>query len=292
MYSKILVALDGARLAEGILPYVRRLAPALKAQVEFVHVSDPTQPASASQPLVYLEKIATSFAGIAETRCTVDRGNPARQIIELATAQPNTLIAMATHGFSGAKRWLLGSVAEKVVRAATNDLLLVRPAEDNIDGSAELETLLVPLDGSQLAEQALPGAAELARQLNLAVVLVRVTKHFYTAPPEAFVPLFGANYPNLKQLRDEDRADAYKYLVEQVAALRARGVSEVKPVLMESGVEGAAVELIELIAHTAKPIIALTTHGTSGFGPWLIGSVTERVVRHANAPVLVLRPQS
>jgi nucleotide-binding universal stress UspA family protein len=292
MYSKILVALDGARLAEGILPHVRWLAPAFRSRLEFVHVIAPSQSAADSQLLKYLEKTAASFADIGVTRCTVDRGNPAEQIIALAAAESDTLIAMATHGYSAARRWLLGSVAEKVLRAAQNDLLVVRPAEDKIAGSAEFETLIVPLDGSPLAEQALPAAAEIARQFNLAVIVVRVTKHFYTAPPEAYLPLFGANYPNLKQLRDEDHAEANKYLHGQVVRLRDLGINDVKPVLMESGVEGAAAELIGLISRTAKPLAVMTTHGASGVGRWLIGSVTERVVRHGNIPVLAIRSRS
>ena len=96
-------------------------------------------------------------------KCTIEAGNPAEVIINMVTAEPETLVAMATHGYSGAARWLLGSVAEKVLRALTSDVLLVRPQAANRDGSAELKTALVPLDYSQPAEMALPTVSELAQ---------------------------------------------------------------------------------------------------------------------------------
>ncbi len=86
----------------------------------------------------YLNEIAKSFHGI-KVKCTVVRGTPEEAIIEKAETDKNTLIAMATHGRSGVQRWLLGSVAEKVLRAPTNPMLLVRASEEgNSEGEAPL----------------------------------------------------------------------------------------------------------------------------------------------------------
>src|SRR3970040_1115257 len=118
MYKRILVPLDGSELSAGILPYVRWLAPALKAPVELLHVNDPARLARNSPPMQrggYLEKVAASFPGGAGVTCTIVPGNPAEIIINMASAEPGTLVTMATHGYSGAMRWLLGSVAEKVL---------------------------------------------------------------------------------------------------------------------------------------------------------------------------------
>jgi len=292
VYSRVLVTLDGSNFSQGILPYVRCVAPALKAAVELLHINDPTQLTPYSLPpqaAEYLEKIATTFAEPANIKCTCEMGKPADRIVDLAAVQPKTLIAMATHGYSGAKRWLLGSVSERVLHAAKNDLLIVRPAEGDTSGMAELKTMLVPLDGSQLAEKVLPTVAELALKLNLEVVLVRVVKHFYTAPPEAFLPVFGANFPNLKRLRQDALDEANKYLVEKMAALRALGLTQVSLLLMESGVDGAAAEIVDLAKKTPSPLVVMSSHGESGVGRWLIGSVTERVVRYSGQPVLVVR---
>ena len=132
MYSKILIPLDGSNFAEAVLPYARALALGLRIPVDLLYVNDPKElpvcaPFMANQ---YLTRIGESFGGAVGS--IVQTGHTAATIVEVAAAQPETLIAMATHGYSGAKRWLLGSVAEKVLRAAANHVLLVRPANGAI----------------------------------------------------------------------------------------------------------------------------------------------------------------
>jgi nucleotide-binding universal stress UspA family protein len=293
MYNRILVPLDGSKLSAGVLPYVRWLAAALKIPMELLHVNDPARLAPYSPPMQrgdYLEKIAASCSAITNVRCTIELGNPAEVIINMASAEPGVLVAMATHGYSGAARWLLGSVAEKVLRALTSDLLLVRPQGANGSGEVELKTVLVPLDCSQPAEKVLPTVSELANLLDLKVQLVHVTKHVYTGPPDAFLPVFGA-IPNLKELWERDKAAAQKYLMEKVEQLRAQGLANLSSIVIEGGVDGAAAEIIDFAQNISGSLIAMTSQGQSGIGQWLIGSVTERVVCHSRTPVLVVRPQ-
>jgi nucleotide-binding universal stress UspA family protein len=295
MYEKILIPLDGSALSETVLAYTKWFAQALQVSVELLHVNDPTQLAPFSPPLQgneYLKKIAASFPGVPDIKCTVELGNPADTIVDIAAAEPATLIAMATHGYSGAKRWLLGSVAEKVLRGAKNDLLLLRSLNGTSRGSGEFETILAPLDTSPLAEKILPVVAELALKLDLRVALVHVVKHFYSAPPEAFLPVFGANPPNLKRLREEAGAEANRYLSEKEAQLRAQGLTHVETVVVDAGADGAAAAIIDLAEKTANGLVVMSSHGATGISRWLIGSVTERVVRHSNGPVLVVRPRS
>jgi nucleotide-binding universal stress UspA family protein len=238
----------------------------------------------------YLAKVAASFSGITNVKCTIELGNPAEVIINMASAEPGILVAMATHGYSGAMRWLLGSVAEKVLHALSSDLLLVRTGGANASGAVELRTVLVPLDCSQPAEKVLPTVSELANFLDLEVVLVHVTKHVYTGPPDAFLPVFGA-IPNLKELWEQDKAVGNKYLSEKVDQLRAQGLAHLSSRLIEGGVDGAAAEIVELAQKIPGSLIAMTSHGQSGLGRWLIGSVTKRVVQHSKSPVLIVRPQ-
>jgi nucleotide-binding universal stress UspA family protein len=294
MYNRILVPLDGSKLSAGVLPYVRWLAPALKATVELLHVNDPARLAPYSPPMLdrdHFDKVAASFSGIANVQSTTEQGNPAEVIINKASAEPGTLVAMATHGYSGAMRWLLGSVAEKVFHALTNDLLLVRPAASNENGKIELKTVLVPLDLSQAAEKVLPTVSELANLLHLEVLLVHVTKHVYAGPPDALLPVFGA-IPDLKKLWEQDKAQGDKYLNEKQNQLRGQGLTHLSTRLLEGGVDGAAGEIVDLAQKISGSLIAMTSHGQSGFGQWLVGSVTKRVVQHSHRPVLVVRPQS
>jgi nucleotide-binding universal stress UspA family protein len=294
MYSKILVPLDGSALSEGVLPYVRSLARAIRAPVEIFGVNDPAQTAAyipAAQAGEYLEKIAASFSGITDLKCTVEPGTPADMIVDRAAAEPDTLIAMATHGYSGARRWLLGSIAEKVLHGASNDLLLVRPADKDSGGETRLTKVQVPLDGSELAERVLPAVTELAAALSLDVVLVHVLVRVLFSPPEAFLPVFGANIPNQEELWAQASAAANQYLTNKVEQLRAQRPPQVSSVLIEGTAEGAAAVIVDLAKKSPDDLVALSTHGRSGIGRWLLGSVTERVVHHTSNPVIVIRPR-
>ena len=292
MYKRILIPLDGSTLSEGILPYVRSMAQAIQVPVELLRVNDPAQTrasAPAAQADEYLEKIAGSFSGITDVKYTVKLGNPADTILDRAAAQPDTLIAMATHGYSGTRRWLLGSVAEKILHGASNDVLLVRPADKDTGGEAVLKKIQVPLDGSELAEKVLPTVTELAASLSLEVVLLHVLIRVLFSPPETFLPVFGANIPNQQELWAQASSEASQYLAKKVEQLRAQGLPQVSCVLIEGTAEGAAAVIVDLAKKSPDDLVALSTHGRSGIGRWLLGSVTERVVRHTSNPVMVIR---
>jgi nucleotide-binding universal stress UspA family protein len=291
MYSKILIPLDGSKVAEAVVPYARVLARQLSIPVDLLYVNDPKEPPAFAPFMAnqYLTRIGASLGGTVGS--IVETGHIAATIVKVAAAQPEMLIAMATHGYSGAKRWLLGSVAEKVLRAAANDLLLVHPANGEPRPEAKLTTVLVPLDGSKLAETVLPTVSELALRLSLQVELVRVTRRIYSAPPEAFLPVFGANAPNLKKLWEEAHAEANEYLIDKAEQLRRQGLRQVESVVLESGSDGAAAAIVDLVNKTADSCVAMCTIGESAIGNWPLGSVTERVVRYTTAPVLVLRPR-
>ncbi|HEU4342835.1 MAG TPA: universal stress protein, partial [Candidatus Binatia bacterium] len=275
--------------------YVRSLVRGLNVPVELLRVNDRAQLAPQSPSIddrEYLQRVAESFAGIADVKCTVELGNPPGIIVDLAAAQSGTLIAMATHGYSGAQRWLLGSVAEKVLYAATNPLLLVRPAAgETTGGEARLNTVLVPLDGSGLAEKVLPTVTEIATRLKLEVELVRVVVRVYFGAPDAVLPVFGVNIPQQDELWAQANLEATKYLVGKVEQLRAAGLPRVSSVLIDGGGEGAAAEIIDLARKTKDNLVAMSTHGRSGIRRWVMGSVAERVLRHSSDPVLLIRPR-
>ena len=184
MYTRMLIPLDGSKLAENVLPYARALAGAMDLRIELLSVVDtmdfartthaghvrdfdPIIEAAVREGEQYLENVARSFTGITVDNCVVEQGQADQIIIEKAARDKETLIGMATRGRSGIHRWLMGSVAEKVLRGATNPLLLVRGDEEGkSDGAATLKSIIVPLDGSKLAETALPRAVDLAKKLE------------------------------------------------------------------------------------------------------------------------------
>jgi nucleotide-binding universal stress UspA family protein len=286
-YTKLLVPLDGSRLAEQILPYARALAEAFKIPVELLRVAEPEliPPYALPRPAGdYLEEIAARyFPPPAEVDHAVEAGTPAEIIVARAAAAPGTLIAMATHGGSGIRRWLLGSVASKVVQTATNPVLLVRPIEGGDSAKpARLNTIYVPLDGSGLAEKVLPHVKELARKMDLEVCLVRV----YASPPESYLVGEGLSMPALGRLREQMREEAENYLTGKTNELRAEGLSRVHDIAIEGDPAG---EIIDVARKTPDNMLAMATHGRSGLGRLVLGSVAEKVVHHSRDPVLIIR---
>ena len=285
MYSKILVPLDGSSFSEQILPYARWVAGAYKIPVELLRITDPDvrppfwPPETSDQ---YLKKVAAKFFPSGAARIAED-GRPAEVITERAKSDPSCLIAMATHGMSGVRRWLLGSVASKVVQTAANPLLMIRPTEDT-DESQEpkLDRILVPLDGSGLAEKILPHVRALAETNNVEIHLLRV----YTLPPDAYVVADGVIAQGPAPYREELKKEAQTYLDGLVAGLRADGFHRVIGTAIEGDPAG---EIIDLARKTPNDLIAISTHGRSGIGRWVLGSVAEKVVQHSRGPVLLVR---
>ena len=298
MYTKILIPLDGSKTAEKVLPYARFLAGSLKLPVELLAVVDIGEMAthiSAERALhldtliedsvrnseQYLRGVAGTFPG--GTKCTVEKGKTEQVIIEAAGADKGTLVTMATHGRSGMNRWLLGSVTEKVLRGGTNPMLLVRATEEGkTDGGATLKSIVVPLDGSELAESVLPTVTELAKALKLAVVLFRA----YNIPTSAYAGGEGYYAVNYEELLTAMREEAVEYLEKKTEAVKKLGIANVSYVAKEGF---AADEIISLSRKSPDNLIGMCTHGRSGVKRWMLGSVTETVVRHSADPVLVIR---
>ena len=299
MYEKILVALDGSQLSEAILPYVRFIAAKLKVPLELLHVVDIEAPRSSSaeqqirhqnvvaaeqrNSMNYLQKIAGSFADLGATDCVVEIGKPAEVIVDRAARDARSLIAMTTHGRSGFNRWLLGSIADKVLHAAANPLLFVRATDESKNlTEPPLKSIMVALDGSPLAEIVLPHAAELAEKMTVGVVLTRV----FGVPTPMFAEEYG---PYVEELWEQVESEAHAYLDEKAKQLQAQGLNNVSTTA-EAGF--ASEKLIELAQQSGGTLLAMCTHGRSGVDRWVLGSVTDRVVRHLGGPVLIIRAPS
>jgi nucleotide-binding universal stress UspA family protein len=301
MYTRILVPLDGSPVAEQALPYARSLAQALTLPVELLHAVEAETVALYSDPkhgryvdvveadlkqkgLEYLKKLEGAFLKASKITCSAEIGKPADVIVARAAAQHGTLITMATHGRSGVQRWLLGSVAEKVLQMTSNHLLLVRAANETKADGASLKTVVVPLDGSSVAEKVLPHVYDMARRMDLEVLLLRV----YTLPIMGYT---SEDYytPNLDELLEQAKDEAKRYLEQKVAELKGEGLRRVSSIFLEGE---SAQQIIDFARKTPDNFVAMCTHGRSGIGRLVLGSVTNRVVRHSGDPVLVVRASS
>ncbi len=223
------------------------------------------------------------FQGV-ETRVSVGGVIPEDAIVEAAAE--SDLIVMGTHGRTGVSRLVLGSVTERVVATAPCPVLAVKHPDVVVElpwgGSLQSRRrvagvprlLLVPLDGSATSETALGGVAELAKAFNAVVVLITVLT------PALGITMRAEDAPPMP-----DAAEAATYLARKQRELAAVGVTARRVIRMGD----PATQILAYAEEHGADLIALATHGRSGLRRWLLGSVTEKVLRASDVPVLVFR---
>ena len=212
----------------------------------------------------------------------VMEGDAAETIITEADRRPGTLIAMATHGRSGIGRWLLGSITDKVVRHAKRPTLVVRAHKEPAPSTALWKRIILPLDGSRTAEAAIPHAVEVAKALDIGISMLQATSllPYATSVSDESPGVFN-------QLVEQRQAAAREYLGRVVERIRAEGVRDV-PEATSVGDAGAAI--LDELSAAVDQLVVMATHGRSGVGRWVLGSVTNRVVRHSPGALLVVPP--
>jgi nucleotide-binding universal stress UspA family protein len=310
----ILVPLDGSALAEQALPYIRTLAPLLGARVRLLNVIvddqheglmaegvaasygviDPlaTQREREHRSLTtlthhaegYLDSHAMLLRGQGIDVTTDVRCGPAADvIIEAAEGLDIFMIAMATHGYSGLRRWALGSVTDRVVHATATPVFVVRGATPAPVDPVTFKRVMVPLDGSALAAQALPLAADLAERARAELLLMQAVE----ASIEAYPSIAPLGRPDLmpSEILRMLRERAGNQLEEQAAMLRGRGL----PVATHVVNGHAAEAIIDESARQSVDLLVMATHGYSGLKRWALGSVTDKVLHAATTPLLLVR---
>jgi nucleotide-binding universal stress UspA family protein len=226
----------------------------------------------------YLETVA---APLREQGRDVDTlvvfGNPAEQILALSAAAD--LVVMGSHGHGGVKRFVLGSVADEVTRHAPVPVMIVRGGPGS-PPAVRVTRIVVPLDGSELAEQAVPVAAAVAADLGVPVHLMRVLDiDALRATVQAGIHAAAAH------MRSQEEVQRYagEYLAEQAQNLRNRDLTATAEVLTGS----PAVTLLD--AMRPDDLVVMTTHGRGGVRRMLLGSVADKLARAAVAPVVLVR---
>lgn len=300
---RILVGLDGSTVAESVLPAVRALAAALRAEIVLLSVTPVPEVVRTTAAGIaididevarqegrvahdYLERVADAMraAGLVVTTATAV-GDAAAEIVRHAARAGVDLVALATHGRSGVRRWLYGSVADAVLHTVATPLLLLRPRAAEAPAAQAPTRVLVPLDGSELAAAVLPLAADLATSLRVPLDLVRIVES--TTVAFAGDP-FGSLYTDYDRVLTVLREDAERYLATVATPLRARGLAVETTVPCGTAVDGI---LAHARAHPGS-LVVLSTHGRTGWRAVALGSVARRVVLLAEGPVLVVRPTS
>lgn len=284
--NRILVPLDGSSLSEAIVPVAEALARDYGAELVLLRavrartaVGYETPDAKrAEEAEAYLTRIAEGLQrrGLGRVRWSVSDAGPEQAIAEAAVQNGVDLIAMTTHGRSGLGRLLLGSVAESLVRQAPAPVLLVRGQLSPSPG--QITKILVPLDGSELSAAILPLVERLAGPFDLSIALLQAVEPL---PSAAMTELS----PKLEEVLARRQKEAEGYLSKVAGALGEKGLR-----VQHAVRAGTAVDVIQEYARDERiGLIAMTTHGRTGLGRLLFGSVAERVLRTAAVPVLLFK---
>ncbi len=347
MYQRILVPLDRSTIASDVLPHVRELVRCTHAQVSLLQVtpapvysnetvdantprwtgtpvrtlnsvswqlmSNPSRRSEQIEHQVeaaqhHLDAVADELAqsGI-QARTLVKPDAVAQTILDTADSERADLIVMTTRSQSGVGRFLMGSIADRVVHDTRLPVLLIRakPASDwtNQDVAPAYKRLLVPLDGSALSYVVLDEVRELALCADAEVLLLRVIPELNTwvvgevafgltnrlvdldvVAPQAEGPVEPGD-TLIARRAEHARETAQQSLDAAAADLKRAGV-RVETLLQ---VGQPAETILEVAANCHADMIALTTHGRSGVTRFLMGGVARRIVEHADVPVLLVR---
>jgi len=288
MWQKILVPLDGSDLAELALPYAEELAIAFNSEVFLAHVSESAESEYRHMHQLYIEEVAGQIKKrFNKVSPMLLSGKPAEEIISYGEKKDIGLVVMTSHGHSGKTGWAAGSVANKVLHDIKVPLLLVKVTKPSKKAPPKrlLTKVLLPLDGSEAGEAAVPYVGELMSRLELEVILFGVVptgQHIRSVGGLDFIL-----YP--EQQLEIFKKEASEYLDGVYRKLKRRK-GEVK-VELKVGDKGGniAQEIINYAQEKNVSLIAISSHGHSGIERWVFGSTANKVVQDSRTAVLVVR---
>jgi nucleotide-binding universal stress UspA family protein len=284
MNKPVLVPLDGSDLAERALPYAATLARTSGRPLLLLHVLTPTPPrggelvhedAARAQLNAVAERLRTDGLVVETVVSSTLRGRVAQVITDVAQRHGCDLIVMSTHGRGGLGRWLYGSVADEVLRRGSLPLVLVSVTSDHAWPTTGALRVLVPFDGSAIAEAAIKPMLASVSDLSPDVLLLQVV----VAPRGGAAAYMSEDLPaetdrastSLERLAETLRADGWHVRIQVIAG-------------------GVAASIANVASEERIDVIAMATHGRSGLARQVLGSVATETLQRATTPLLLLRP--
>jgi nucleotide-binding universal stress UspA family protein len=306
----MLVPLDGSELAEVVFPYAEELSARLNIDVILLQVAGPVLGQFGPMRRAYIERAIEIVSRKAQNvkedigiglqtkpiqvQGELVEGYPAEVILHYAEEKEIDLILMATHGYSGLKRWSIGSVASKVLSASKIPVWLIRAGISEVKPYDEWPsiTLLVPLDGSEMAESVLPHVEILAKQQgakSVDVILLKVvespTMPSYFSPELSGVSLNWGEYMQQEEARRKKLA--VEYLDKNEKRLKGNNINVRTKVLQGK----ASDEIINYASKNPFSVIVMATHGRSGLGRLVYGSVAASLLNSVTCPIFLVKPK-
>ncbi len=292
MFTTILVPLDGSSVAERALPFAQTLAKATGARLLLVQAAllepsfDETAPARQAQAMTearsYLAEIVSRLDPTIVVETAVLYGDATAAILAVMTSHKVDLVVMSSHGHSGVGRWVIGTVTDRLLRRADVPVLVISAACATVWPTSRAFRVLVPLDGSALAEEALGPAVELARALSAEVLLLRVID------PIQGISVGPSWYLSAALEPSSARPEAQHYLERTSARLQGERVA----VAVRCAIGTPGLVIASAAREQHAQLIAMTPHGAAGPSRLMLGRSATTIIQHAGVPVLLVRPSA
>jgi nucleotide-binding universal stress UspA family protein len=302
MFDSILVPLDGSQLAECVIPHVFAVAQSNNSEITLLRIMEKGNTDTSAQlfdllnwqinkkkAILYLEKMKARFQGSGlKTHSVVQEGLAAEGIIEYAQRNSIKIIILSSHGKSGLTQWGLSNVSQKIILSAMTSLLIIR-AHQFLDYAGKFseqpvyQRILVPLDGSQRAENVLPAIVPLALFHKSQIHLVQVVQ---TPEMARQMPTQRSDIDLSKRIITSNQEEAVHYL-EQVKSRSSLDGIDVQTHLITS--DNAAVSLHELVEQQDIDLLLLGAHGYSGNLQWPYGSLVNNFIMYGKIPLMIVQ---
>ncbi len=296
-FHRLLVPLDGSRLAESVLPAVQRIAIACGAEVTLMHIREARPPASIhgerhladpNEAGVYLESVAELLRRtgvlvswhVHESR----EGDVAASILQHADEFQPDLVVLCTHGHGGVRDVLFGSIAQQVLQRGRWPVLVVEPQADGSAPAFDPQRIVMPVEGSERHPAPLELGARLACALGSELHLVMVVPTRETLIGDRSAPrrTMPATVTAILELAEEN---ASKYLQDAMAECNRTGAKVIASVLRGHPVE----QIVQYAESVGAELIIIASHGKVGLEALVSGSFGARIVARVGTPLLLVR---
>ncbi|MGB8212134.1 MAG: universal stress protein [Anaerolineales bacterium] len=302
MFDPILVPLDGSQLAECVLPHSIAIANSFDAEITLLRMLERDQAGASAQlfdllnwqinktkATLYLEKTKGRLEEARiRARAAVLEGLVAEGITEYAQNQGMKLIILSSHGHTGLLKWGISSTAQKIILSAPTSVLIIRAFQHDIQTDAlstipAYQRILVPLDGSQRAENVLPIVTQLAHFHKSQIHLVHVVQKPEMARQ---MPPAREDIDLSNRVVARNQEEAGRYLDQMKARSILEGIA-VQTHLLTSN--NAAVALHQMAEQEHIDMVALSAHGYSGNQQWPFGSMVNNFILYGKVPLLIVQ---
>jgi len=302
MFDTILVPLDGSQLADCVLPHVLAIARPFDADITLLRVLEKNHAGTSAQlfdllnwqidktrAALYLDKIQARLEkSNIRVQTEVLEGLIAEGITEYAQNQGMKLIILSSHGRHGLTQWGISSITQKIILSAQTSLMIVRAHQygGRVDELTEVQVyrhILMPLDGSQRAENVLPIITQLANFHKSQIHLVQVVQ---TPEMARQMPPMRKDIELSNRIVERNCEEAERYLEQLKSRSYLEGIT-IQTHLIAS--DNAAVALHQLAEQEQIDLVALSAHGYSGNHQWPYGSMVNNFIMYGRVSLLIVQ---